>query len=142
MFSVSEADNDFKKCCDMGTNWASEGLECSKFSGPVPGIPKLQQTICMKAVDLCCLRSHRDKMCEEGKNDARNSANCAEVNSNNVGDSEGHRKACCEGCQLGISIKLHQFLIKMNLLFYRIIVQEYRWLKIRTAVYLSPLGNH
>ena len=102
------------KCCDLGKNWAEEGLKCERFSGPVPGIPQDEQELCLQGVNICCIRAYHEKSCLEGKEDARSGKGCSQGASSNqrklpigMGD---YRKDCCEGCKLGEFIKFNLFL--------------------------------
>lgn len=90
------------KCCDLGKNWAQEGLKCDKFSGPVSGISEDEQEFCLRGVNICCIRVYREKGCLQGKEDARSGNGCSSSNENKspIG-MEDYRKDCCEGCKLG-----------------------------------------
>ncbi|XP_021928590.1 fibulin-1 isoform X3 [Zootermopsis nevadensis] len=88
----------FKRCCSLGSNWASEGLKCNNFPAPVTGIQPEQQSVCLTAVEICCLRKHREKQCEIGKEDARSDSSCQTAS---ITGGE-YRKDCCEACKLGL----------------------------------------
>lgn len=62
------------------------------------GVAPEQQSICLSAVEICCLRKHREKQCEAGKGAARSGTDCL------VAPSTGgeFRKDCCEACKLGL----------------------------------------
>ncbi|KAL6430493.1 hypothetical protein ACFW04_007830 [Cataglyphis niger] len=95
----------FKKCCDLGTSWAQEGLRCEKFTGPVAGVPRVEQGLCLEAVDICCIRAYHELECERGKADARQGLACVTSTSAKSRTSSGrgdHHRDCCEGCKLGI----------------------------------------
>jgi hypothetical protein len=49
----------FKRCCVLGSNWAAEDLKCNNFPAPVTGVAPEQQSVCLSAVEICCLRKHR-----------------------------------------------------------------------------------
>ena len=49
----------FKRCCVLGSNWAAEDLKCNNFPAPVAGVSPEQQSVCLSAVEICCLRKHR-----------------------------------------------------------------------------------
>jgi hypothetical protein len=49
----------FKRCCVLGSNWAAEDLKCNNFPAPVAGVAPEQQSVCLSAVEICCLRKHR-----------------------------------------------------------------------------------
>ncbi|KAG8225726.1 hypothetical protein J437_LFUL008112, partial [Ladona fulva] len=66
----------FSRCCDLGSNWGLEGLRCNSFPAPVAGIPAEQQSVCLSAVEICCLRAHRNHICELGKDAAKAGAEC------------------------------------------------------------------
>ncbi|XP_012529954.2 fibrillin-1 isoform X2 [Monomorium pharaonis] len=96
----------FEKCCGLGTSWAQEGLRCEKFTGPVTGVPAVQQGLCLEAVDICCVRAYHELQCEKGKADARKGLACVTSTSSQkppktLGRGDYHRD-CCEGCKLGI----------------------------------------
>ncbi|XP_069694529.1 fibrillin-2 isoform X2 [Periplaneta americana] len=88
----------FIRCCGLGENWAVQDLKCNNFPAPVAGVPPEQQSICLSAVEICCLRKHREKQCEEGKGAARSGTDCL------VASSPGgeYLKDCCEACKLGL----------------------------------------
>jgi len=99
----------FGKCCDLGTSWAREGLRCEKFTGPVTGVPRVEQGLCLETVDICCVRAYHELQCEKGKADARQGLACVtSTKSRTPGRSDYHRD-CCEGCKLG---NLWKFLIR------------------------------
>ncbi|XP_076236207.1 uncharacterized protein LOC143180395 [Calliopsis andreniformis] len=92
----------FEKCCGLGTSWAMEGLGCEKFSGPVAGVPTVEQGLCLEAVDICCVRAYHERQCEKGKSDARAGLACVTgTKTRRTGPGDYHRD-CCEGCKLGI----------------------------------------
>ncbi|XP_076668059.1 uncharacterized protein LOC143368830 isoform X1 [Andrena cerasifolii] len=92
----------FEKCCGLGTSWAMEGLGCEKFSGPVTGVPTVEQGLCLEAVDICCVRAYHERQCEKGKSDARAGLACVTgTKARRTGPGDYHRD-CCEGCKLGI----------------------------------------
>ncbi|XP_066997488.2 fibrillin-1 isoform X2 [Anabrus simplex] len=88
----------FTRCCSLGTNWATEGLRCNKYPAPVAAIPPEQQAICLSAVGVCCLNTHRKIQCEAGKEAAQLGNECEVV----VRPGGEYHKDCCEGCKLGI----------------------------------------
>ncbi|CAD6227792.1 GSCOCG00006250001-RA-CDS, partial [Cotesia congregata] len=94
----------FKKCCDLGTSWAKEGLRCEKFAGPVADVPRAQQALCLEAVDICCNRGNHEISCDKGKKSAREGKACVDGSSGKsraaraLGD---YQRDCCEGCKLG-----------------------------------------
>ena len=92
----------FEKCCGLGASWAMEGLGCEKFSGPVTGVPTVEQGLCLEAVDICCVRAYHERQCEKGKSDARAGLACVTgTKARRTGPGDYHRD-CCEGCKLGI----------------------------------------
>lgn len=94
----------FKKCCDLGTSWAHEGLRCEKFVGPVAGVPRVEQGLCLEAVDICCIRAYHELECERGKADARQGLACVTSTSTKrerTPSRGDHHRDCCEGCKLG-----------------------------------------
>ncbi|XP_024879851.1 fibrillin-3-like [Temnothorax curvispinosus] len=96
----------FEKCCGYGTSWAREGLRCEKFIGPVTGVPRVEQSLCLEAVDICCVRAYHELQCEKGKADARQGLACvtsatSQRSLKTPGRGDYHRD-CCEGCKLGI----------------------------------------
>lgn len=95
-------ESQFERCCSLGTSWASEGLRCEKFTGPVNGVPRVEQGLCLEAVDICCVRAHREKSCEKGKADARAGLACVQGESSQKSPCPGDQhRDCCEGCKLG-----------------------------------------
>ncbi|XP_011314655.1 fibrillin-2 [Fopius arisanus] len=92
----------FEKCCGLGTSWASEGLRCEKFGGPVSGVPPVEQGMCLETVDICCNREYHRKNCEKGKDKARKGLGCESSGGVGGGRSDGYEQDCCEGCKLGI----------------------------------------
>ncbi|KYN31855.1 Fibrillin-3 [Trachymyrmex septentrionalis] len=96
----------FEKCCGLGSSWAQEGLRCEKFTGPVTGVPRVEQGLCLEAVDICCVRAYHELQCEKGKADARKGLACvtstaSQRSPKTFGRGDYHRD-CCEGCKLGI----------------------------------------
>ncbi|EFN68423.1 Fibrillin-2 [Camponotus floridanus] len=92
----------FKKCCDLGTSWAQEGLRCERFTGPVAGVPRVEQGLCLETVDICCIRAYHELECKRGKADARQGLACVTSTSTKSRTSGDHHRDCCEGCKLGI----------------------------------------
>lgn len=91
----------FEKCCGLGTSWALEGLRCEKFSGPVSGVPTVEQGLCLEAVDICCVRAYHEQQCKKGKLDAHAGLACVSGSkSKRLGPGDYHRD-CCEACKLG-----------------------------------------
>lgn len=95
----------FEKCCGLGASWANEGLRCEKFTGPVSGVPRVEQGLCLEAVDICCVRAYHEKDCEKGKNDARAGLACMEGTGGRASSKQrsDYQRDCCEGCKLGKS---------------------------------------
>ncbi|CAK9820357.1 FBN2 [Anthophora quadrimaculata] len=92
----------FEKCCGLGTSWALEGIGCEKFTGPVSGVPTVEQGLCLEAVDICCVRTYHEQQCKKGKSDARAGLACVtSTKSRRLGPGDYHRD-CCEACKLGI----------------------------------------
>lgn len=95
----------FEKCCGLGTSWASEGLRCEKFSGPVNGISQVEQGLCLETVDICCIREYHRKNCDKGKDKARQGLSCDDNNNGKRtgnGQTDSYQRDCCEGCKLGM----------------------------------------
>ncbi|XP_008553599.1 fibrillin-1 [Microplitis demolitor] len=95
----------FKKCCDVGTSWAKEGLRCEKFAGPVEGVPTAEQGLCLESVDICCIRAYHELSCGKGKKNAREGKACVDgdAGKSRIARSLGdYQRDCCEGCKLGI----------------------------------------
>ncbi|XP_048511324.1 fibrillin-1 isoform X2 [Athalia rosae] len=93
-----QMESQFEHCCGLGSSWASEGLKCDSFSGPVPGVAAVEQGLCLSAVDICCVKAYHEKQCESGKSAARAGLACV------VSSAPGgtYHRDCCEGCKLGI----------------------------------------
>ncbi|XP_015191223.1 PREDICTED: fibrillin-2-like [Polistes dominula] len=92
----------FEKCCGLGTSWAMENLKCEKFTGPVNGVPRIEQGLCLETVDICCVKTYHDQQCEKGKADARNGLACVTSSSVKMPRRGDYHRDCCEGCKLGI----------------------------------------
>ncbi|XP_011333166.1 fibrillin-1-like isoform X3 [Ooceraea biroi] len=93
----------FEKCCSLGTSWAKEGLRCEKFTGPVTGVPRVEQGLCLETVDICCVRAYHELQCEKGKADARQGLACVTSTTKSRAPGRGdYHRDCCEGCKLGI----------------------------------------
>ncbi|XP_034188272.2 uncharacterized protein LOC117607997 isoform X1 [Osmia lignaria lignaria] len=102
MLTEARMEVQFAKCCGLGTAWAMEGLGCEKFSGPVPGVPTVEQGLCLEAVDICCVRAYHEQQCKKGKSDARAGLACVtSTKAKRAGPGDYHRD-CCEACKLGI----------------------------------------
>ncbi|CAG9827856.1 unnamed protein product [Diabrotica balteata] len=86
--------NDRKKCCDLGTNFATFGNDCKNFRPEWAGSRLRNEKACLNTVDLCCKEQIREKNCQLGTTDAVNGVSCS------VTDEV--RKDCCEACQAGI----------------------------------------
>ncbi|XP_046406118.1 fibulin-1-like isoform X2 [Ischnura elegans] len=86
------------QCCELGSTWAGERLKCSAFPSPVAGVQAEQQSICLATVDICCLRAHRNSICEDGKNAAKAGQECKSAPE--LGGE--YQKYCCEACKLGL----------------------------------------
>ncbi|XP_012277054.1 fibrillin-1 [Orussus abietinus] len=103
----SRMEDRFEQCCGLGGSWANEGLRCEKFTGPVSGVPRIEQALCLEAVDICCVRAYHEKQCELGKTEARSGVACS-GSQNTPASRRGPRvsgdyhRDCCEGCKLGI----------------------------------------
>ncbi|XP_043527700.1 fibrillin-2-like [Frieseomelitta varia] len=102
LFSEARMEAEFEKCCGLGTSWALEGLKCEKFTGPVSGVPTVEQGLCLEAVDICCIRTYHEEQCKKGKLDAHAGLACvSDTKSKYSGPGDYHRD-CCEACKLGI----------------------------------------
>ncbi|XP_076756473.1 uncharacterized protein LOC143426737 [Xylocopa sonorina] len=102
LFSEAKMEERFEKCCGLGVSWASEGLGCEKFTGPVSGVPTVEQGLCLEAVDICCVKAYHEQQCKKGKSDARAGLACVtSTKSRRIGRGDYHRD-CCEACKLGI----------------------------------------
>lgn len=99
----------FEKCCGLGSSWAQESLRCEKFTGPVTGVPRVEQGLCLEAVDICCVRAYHELQCEKGKADARKGLACvtstASQRSPKTFSRGDYHRDCCEGCKLGTFIQ-------------------------------------
>lgn len=101
LFSEARMEAEFEKCCGLGTSWALEGLRCEKFTGPVSGVPTVEQGLCLEAVDICCVRAYHEEQCKKGKLDAHAGLACvSDTKSKRSGPGDYHRD-CCEACKLG-----------------------------------------
>ncbi|XP_033310494.1 fibrillin-1-like isoform X1 [Bombus bifarius] len=102
LFSEARMEAEFEKCCGLGTSWALEGLRCERFTGPVSGVPTVEQGLCLEAVDICCVRAYHEEQCKKGKFDAHAGLACvSDTKSKRSGPGDYHRD-CCEACKLGI----------------------------------------
>lgn len=114
MFSEARMEEQFEKCCGLGTSWALEGLRCEKFTGPVSGVPTVEQGLCLEAVDICCVRAYHEQQCKKGKLDAHAGLACVSGSkSKRLGPGDYHRD-CCEACKLG---NLYTRIVFLNILF-------------------------
>ncbi|XP_071442617.1 fibulin-1-like [Hetaerina americana] len=86
------------RCCGLGSSWAQERLRCDTFPSPVAGVLAEQQSICLSTVDICCLRAHRNSICEAGKDAAKAGLECKSA----PGLGGEYQKYCCEACKLGL----------------------------------------
>ena len=95
-------ESQFEKCCDLGTSWAADGRnKCKKFTGPVLGVPLVQQ-VCLKTADICCIRAYHEKSCEKGKENARAGLACVQRGKpQNIPGNQ--QRDCCKACKLGKS---------------------------------------
>ncbi|XP_076276277.1 uncharacterized protein LOC143207096 [Lasioglossum baleicum] len=101
-FADARMEAQFEKCCGLGTSWAMEGLGCEKFTGPVSGVPTVEQGLCLEAVDICCVKAYHEQQCKKGKSDARAGLACVSgAKKRRTGPGDYHRD-CCEACKLGI----------------------------------------
>jgi len=100
LFTSSKGDFEqpLSHCCNLGQQWGQENLQCTAFPAPVVGIPNEQQAVCLSAVHICCLRKHRERQCDLGKQSARADRECSVTRE---WGGEAH-KDCCEGCKLGL----------------------------------------
>lgn len=98
VYVVGDFEQPLSHCCNLGVKWGVENLQCAAFPAPVVGIRNEQQAICLSAVHICCLRKHRERQCELGKQSARADRECS-VNRDLGGETH---KDCCEGCKLGL----------------------------------------
>ncbi|XP_017758004.1 PREDICTED: fibrillin-3-like [Eufriesea mexicana] len=102
LFSEARMEAQFEKCCGLGASWAMEGLRCEKFTGPVSGVPTVEQGLCLEAVDICCVRAYHEQQCKKGKLDAHAGLACvSDTKRRRSGPGDYHRD-CCEACKLGI----------------------------------------
>nr|CAD7400568.1 unnamed protein product [Timema cristinae] len=88
----------FTRCCTLGSDWFESSKECKKFPAPVAGVSAEQQSICLSAVEICCLRSYRHQQCINGKGSAKSGNDC--IVTKEIGGE--YHKDCCEACKLGI----------------------------------------
>ena len=84
-----------EKCCRIGTSLAVQHLGCDNLAGLAHTPPRMEEVLCLKALEMCCVRAYRKKICEKGMEIARAGAACIQ------GDQ--HQRDCCEGCKLGKS---------------------------------------
>ncbi|XP_060536861.1 fibulin-1-like [Cylas formicarius] len=83
-------------CCNLGTNYSSNGRSCKVFETPIADVSKEDQPACLSIVDFCCKKQFRLFQCNLGKEEARKGT-CAK--------NEGVVKECCDACSLGIETK-------------------------------------
>ncbi|KAL1492787.1 hypothetical protein ABEB36_010979 [Hypothenemus hampei] len=81
-----------KRCCDLGTNYSTNGEGCKPFKPPIPEVAIEDERPCLNTIDFCCKKVLRSNQCNLGKSDAKNGS-CP------VEDSD--RKTCCDACLLG-----------------------------------------
>ena len=63
-------------CCEKGTEWAREDSKCDNYPG-VGDIDLRYQRLCRTTLEVCCLKSKQEMMCEKGKKDAKVHSMCA-----------------------------------------------------------------
>ena len=63
-------------CCEKGTEWAREDSKCDNYPG-VGDIDSRYQRLCRTTLEVCCLKSKQEMMCEIGKKDAKVHSMCA-----------------------------------------------------------------
>lgn len=62
MFNEGDLEPTFHHCCSLGTDLAARDFRCddaSSVSTPVSGVPAEQQSVCLSAMQLCCVRTLR-----------------------------------------------------------------------------------
>lgn len=77
----------YKRCCQLGNNWAEEDLVCASFPTPVAGVAQEFQKICLTAVSICCNQKLRDKQCQDGVKAAKNDESCIRASNKPGADS-------------------------------------------------------
>ncbi|CAH0562249.1 unnamed protein product [Brassicogethes aeneus] len=84
-----------KKCCTVGENYSTSGMDCKTFKPPIANVEKRYEAACLRTVDVCCKKKLKEGQCNLGITDAKQGA---------CGDEDGERKDCCEACSVGISM--------------------------------------
>ena len=103
MYGVeARPDSQYENCCKLGTSLADKGLGCKNFTGPVFGVPSIEQDCSPEAIENCCVQAYQEKSCEKGRENARAGLPCAQgENPENLPSEQ--QWICCEACKLGKS---------------------------------------
>ncbi|CAG2111819.1 unnamed protein product [Medioppia subpectinata] len=108
-----------EKCCDLGTNRAKQ----MPTGGCVFGNTTFDRLItnteyrkqCELVVQICCLKEHRSRNCEEGKAFAKRHENCSAINTAIVTNAANETvKDCCLSCHLGLMASRDHFPCTFN----------------------------
>ncbi|GBN42223.1 hypothetical protein AVEN_118063-1, partial [Araneus ventricosus] len=63
------------RCCSSGEVWARNHTTCTG-PGEAAKLPPQDRLTCLTALYICCVRTHRQIYCENGKNAARTRKQC------------------------------------------------------------------
>ncbi|GIY41156.1 uncharacterized protein CEXT_747461 [Caerostris extrusa] len=83
-----------ERCCSSGVAWSRNHTTCTG-PGEASKIPPKDRLTCLTALYICCVRAHRDALCESGKDAARTQRQCSLLHDQVLKD-------CCDGCALGL----------------------------------------
>ncbi|XP_065333717.1 fibrillin-2 [Cloeon dipterum] len=93
--AVGDLDATLKHCCNLGRKEES----CSSISTP-RDVPSEHLSMCLTAIEICCVEAERAKQCSLGQQDARDGQDCVGL----PGVSTRYRKDCCSACRLGLIV--------------------------------------
>ncbi|XP_055933014.1 fibulin-1-like isoform X2 [Argiope bruennichi] len=92
-----------QSCCSSGEVLARNQTTCAG-SGDVAKFPPQDRLTCLTAIYICCIRTHRQIHCENGKNAARTRKQCS-IHPQQGGEAF---KDCCDACTLGLQAESMQ----------------------------------
>lgn len=107
MISLKDYEFLLERCCDLGTTRAKQMpiagcvFHNSSFDRLTTDSEWRKQ--CELVVEICCIREHRSRNCEEGKALAKQNYDCKAMNNAIVSQvANESTQDCCLSCKLGL----------------------------------------
>ncbi|XP_059468344.1 fibrillin-1-like [Neocloeon triangulifer] len=93
--AVGDLETTLRHCCNLGR----QESRCSNIVAP-KDVPQEHLSMCLTAIEICCVEADRAKECSLGQEDAKAKQDCIIL----PGTTGRYRRDCCSACKLGMIV--------------------------------------